>query len=144
MLDLPGSAAAGRRIVAAAGMADRVTHADGDMFTTDLGGPYDAVLCFDIIHHLRPEQVVALLVRVRSVLEPEGTLAVLDLFRRDRRRRPRASAAFLGLFFHLTSGADLHSPAQLRGYLRESGFSEPERLRVRRLPDQSLYQARAV
>lgn len=143
VLDLPGSAAVGRRMMQRAGMAGRVRHVDGDMFTADLGGPYDAALCFDVIHHLRPEQVVALLTRVRAVLEPGGTLAVLDLFRRDR-RRPRSSAAFLGLFFHLTSGADLHSPSELRDYLHQAGFGELERRRVRRLPDQDLFQARAL
>ncbi len=142
VLDLPGSANVGRTIIAESGMADRVAHVDGDMFEADLGGPYDAVLCFDIIHHLRPEQVVALLRRVRTVMRPGGTVAVLDLFRPDR--RPRASAALLGLFFHLTSGADLHSRAQLRAYLREAGFGEPRRARVHRLPDQRLYQASAV
>ncbi len=144
VLDLPGSAAVGRRIMEQTQMADRVTHRDGDMFTAELGGPFDGVLCFDVIHHLHPAQVVALFKRVRGVLRPGGSLAVLDLFRRDRGRRPRSSAAFLGLFFHLTSGTDLHSPSELRDYLRQAGFGEPERLRVRRLPDQSLFQARAV
>ena len=142
VLDLPGSAAVGRRIMAQTRMADRVTHVDGDMFVAGLGGPYDAVLCFDVIHHLHPAQVVTLLERVRAVLRPGGSIAVLDLFRRDRGRRPRSSAAFLGLFFHLTSGTDLHSPSELRDYLRLAGFGEPERLRIRRLPDQSLFQAR--
>ena len=142
VLDLPGSAAVGRAIVEAAGMAGRVRHVDGDMFTAELGGPYDAALCFDIVHHLSPSQVVDLFTRTRGALRPGGTLAVLDLFRADR-GRPRASAAFLGLFFHLTSGADLHTERDLRSHLREAGFSAPERTRIHRLPDQRLLQARA-
>jgi SAM-dependent methyltransferase len=143
VVDLPGSTAVGREIVAASGMADRVAHVDGDMFEADLRGPHDAVLCFDIVHHLRPDDVVRLFGRARAGLRPGGTLAVLDLFRSGR-RRPRASAAFLGLFFHLTSGADLHSPAELRAYLRAAGFGEPRATRIRRLPDQRLVQAKAV
>jgi 2-polyprenyl-3-methyl-5-hydroxy-6-metoxy-1,4-benzoquinol methylase len=143
VVDLPGSARVGRELIAAAGMSDRVEHREGDMFEADLGGPYDGALVFDIIHHLSGEQVVALLTRVRAAMKPAGTLAVLDLFRSDARRQ-RASAAALGLLFHLTSGADLHSPDELRGYFREAGFGAPKRTRLRRLPDQALYQATAA
>jgi 2-polyprenyl-3-methyl-5-hydroxy-6-metoxy-1,4-benzoquinol methylase len=143
VVDLPGSARVGRRIVARAGMSDRVEHVEGDMFEVDLGGPYDGALVFDIVHHLSAEQIVALLRRVWAALRPGGTVAVLDMFRSDATRQ-RASAAALGLFFHLTSGADLHSPAEIDAYLREAGFTTPKRVRVRRLPDQALYLARAV
>ncbi|MEA2140704.1 MAG: hypothetical protein QOC91_803 [Solirubrobacteraceae bacterium] len=143
VVDLPGSARVGREIIARAGMSERVAHREGDMFEADLGGPYDGALVFDIIHHLSAEQVVLLLRRVREALQPGGTLAVLDMFRSDAKRQ-RASAAALGLLFHLTSGADLHSPDELAGFLAESGFSAPKRTKVRRIPDQDLFQARAV
>jgi 2-polyprenyl-3-methyl-5-hydroxy-6-metoxy-1,4-benzoquinol methylase len=143
VVDLPGSARVGREIIATAGMADRVEHRDGDMFEADLGGPYDGALVFDILHHLSSDQAVALFRRARAVMKPGGTLAVLDMFRSDVKRQ-RASAAALGLFFHLTSGADLHSPAELTEFMRESGFSAPRRTKIRRIPDQALYQATAV
>jgi len=143
VLDLPGSARVGREIIAAAGLSSRVEHRDGDMFEADLAGPYDGALLFDIIHHLSGEQTVALLRRVREVMRPGGTVAVLDMFRPGA-GRTRASAAVLGLFFHLTSGADLHTPEQLAGYLRDSGFGAMRRARVRRIPDQALFQAAAV
>jgi 2-polyprenyl-3-methyl-5-hydroxy-6-metoxy-1,4-benzoquinol methylase len=143
VVDLPGSARVGREIIAKAGMGDRVEHREGDMFESDLGGPYDGALVFDIIHHLSGEQVVALLRRVREVLRPGATLAVLDMFRSDARRQ-RASAAAVGLLFHLTSGADLHSPEELAGYFAEAGFDAPKRTKVRRIPDQDLFQAQAA
>jgi hypothetical protein len=143
VLDLPGSARVGREIIAAAGMSDRVEHRDGDMFESDLGGPYDGALLFDIIHHLSAEQIVTLLRRVREAMKPGATVAVLDMFRSDAKRQ-RASAAALGLFFHLTSGADLHSPGELAEYFKDAGFGVPKRKRVRRIPDQDLFQARAV
>jgi hypothetical protein len=143
VLDLPGSAMVGREIIANAGMSDRVEHRDGDMFTAELGGPYDGVLLFDIVHHLSGEQIVALLGRVRAAMNAGATLAVLDMFRSNGKRE-RASAAALGLFFHLTSGADLHSRSELAGYLQEAGFSAPKRTRIRRIPDQDLLQAKAA
>jgi len=143
VVDLPGSARVGREIIAKAGMSDRVEHREGDMFESDLGGPYDGALVFDIIHHLSGEQVVTLLRRVREALQPGATLAVLDMFRSDAKRQ-RASAAAVGLLFHLTSGADLHSPDELAGFFAEAGFSAPKRTKVRRIPDQDLFQARAL
>jgi 2-polyprenyl-3-methyl-5-hydroxy-6-metoxy-1,4-benzoquinol methylase len=143
VLDLPGSARVGRQIIARAGMSDQVEHREGDMFESELGGPYDGALVFDIVHHLSGEQVLALFTRVRAAMKPGGTLAVLDMFRSDATRQ-RASAAALGMLFHLTSGADLHSPGELSAYMREAGFSAPRRTKVRRIPDQDLYQATAV
>jgi 2-polyprenyl-3-methyl-5-hydroxy-6-metoxy-1,4-benzoquinol methylase len=143
VLDLPGSARVGRQIIAKAGISDRVAHRDGDMFAADLGGPYDGVLVFDIIHHLQPEQIAILLARLRAAMNPGATLAVLDMFRAPETRQ-RASAAALGLFFHLTSGADLPSASELSELMRDAGFSEPKRRKIRRLPDQHLYQASAA
>jgi O-methyltransferase domain len=45
VLDLPGSAAAGREIITAAGTSDRVRHRDGDATTGDPGSGHDAVRC---------------------------------------------------------------------------------------------------
>jgi cyclopropane fatty-acyl-phospholipid synthase-like methyltransferase len=143
VLDLPGSARVGREIIAKAGLSNRVEHRDGDMFETELGGPYDGALVFDIIHHLSGEQIVTLLGRVREAMNAGATVAVLDMFRSDAKQQ-RATAATLGLFFHLTSGADLHSPDELAAYFAEAGFDAPKRTHVRRIPDQALYQAKAV
>ena len=144
VLDLPGSARVGRELIAKAGMSERVEHRDGDMFESELGGPYDAALLFDIVHHLSGEQVVTVLKRIRAAMKPGATLAVLDMFRSSDGKQQRASAAGLGLFFHLTSGADLPSPDELSGWFAEAGFSAPKLTNVRRIPDQGLYQARAV
>jgi 2-polyprenyl-3-methyl-5-hydroxy-6-metoxy-1,4-benzoquinol methylase len=143
VLDLPGSARVGREIIAKAGLSDRVEHRDGDMFESELGGPYDGALVFDIIHHLSGEQIVTLLRRVRAAMKPGATVAVLDMVRSDAKQQ-RASAAALGLFFHLTSGADLHSPDELASFLSEAGFGAPKRTKIRRIPDQQLFQAQAV
>lgn len=141
VLDLPGSAAIGREIIAAAGMTDRVRHRDGDATADGLGAGYDAVLCFNLVHHLTPEQVVGLFSRIREALAPGGTLAVMDAFA-DPARRQSAAANFLGLFVYLSSGAQVYTPGQLRGWLRDAGFGAPRRIRVLRIPGQALYVVR--
>ena len=124
------------------GYADRVTHVDGSAFEADLGAGHDVALVFNLIHHLDGDAIVALLRRVHAALAPGGTLAVLDLFAPPRGGRPGASAAFLGLFFHLSSGADVASEAELRGYLAAAGFEAPRAVGLRRIPAQTLFVAR--
>ena len=141
VLDLPGSTAVGRGIVAAAGMAGRVRFTDGDATTADLGSGYDAVLCFNLVHHLALDEVAALFGKVREALAPGGTLAVMDAFA-DPAGRASAAANFLGLFVYLSSGSQVHTPEQLRCWFREAGFGAPRRIRVLRIPGLSLYVVR--
>jgi hypothetical protein len=90
VLDLPGSAAIGREIIAEAGMADRVLYRDGNATTDDLGSGYDAVLCFNLVHHLTPGQIVSLFGKIHQALAPGGTLAVMDAFADPARRKSAA------------------------------------------------------
>jgi SAM-dependent methyltransferase len=141
VLDLPGSAAVGREIISAAGLADRVRFRAGDATTADLGGGYDAVLCFNLVHHLAPEQAADLFRRAGEALKPGGTLAVLDVFADSGRRAP-AHANVLALFVYLSSGAQVHTSAQLASWLREAGFRPQETIRILRIPGLSLRVAR--
>src|SRR5690606_31341659 len=140
VLDLPGSARAGRRIVAATGYADRVRHWEGDALATDLAGPYDVVLCFNVIHHLAAADVPDLFRRIRAALRPHGTFAVLDGFVEEH-GRGTAAGDLLGLFTYLSSGSRSYPPAQLRTWLADAGFSEPRRSALRRVPGLTLFQA---
>lgn len=142
VLDLPGSAAIGREIMVGAGMADRVRHRDGDATTDDLGTGYDAVLCFNLLHHLTPGEIISLFGKIRDAVRPGGTLAVMDAFA-EPTRRASAAANFLALFVYLSSGSRVYTPAQLRGWLAAAGFGAPRRIRVLRVPGLDFYVARA-
>ncbi|MCW2932103.1 MAG: methyltransferase family protein [Actinomycetia bacterium] len=137
VLDLPGSAAIGRELIAAAGLADRVLFRDGDATTADLGTGYDAVLCFNLVHHLAPDATASLFRRIGDALKPGGTLAVLDVFA-EPGRRASAHADMLALFVYLSSGARVHTPRELDGWLRDAGFAPPRKIRVLRIPGLSL------
>lgn len=143
IVDLPGSAKVGEEIVAEAGMGDRVRHLVGDMFEVDYDGQYDGALAFNIIHHLTPEQMRALFARIREALRPGAPLCVLDLY--DRPSGQRANlASILGLFFHLTSGADTYTTEEVARWLGESGYGKAEVKSFRTLPDLRLLVAKAV
>jgi len=140
VVDLPGSARIGHEIVTSAGMAERVRYLAGDMFEADYGGPHDGALTFNIIHHLSPEKATALFERVAAVLRPGAPLCVLDLYVPPAGKRPD-TGSFLGLFFHLTSGADLYRVEQVSGWLRTAGFGEPQVKRLDQLPGLALLRA---
>jgi cyclopropane fatty-acyl-phospholipid synthase-like methyltransferase len=141
VIDLPGSATIGREIISAVGLTDRVVHAEGDILTDDLRGPYDAALVFGVIHHLTPEQNQRLLCRVAESLNPGGLLAVLDMFEPEESRRPDTSA-FLGLHFHLTSAAGTYRLEELRSWMSSARFAGLRAGRLRSNPLHTLVTCR--
>jgi len=143
VVDLPGSARIGREIVAAAGMSARVRHVEGDMLATDLGGPHDGALAFNIVHHLSPEQAKALFARIAATLKPGVPLCVLDLYDRPAGERPD-NGSLLGLFFHLTSGADTYAIPEVARWLAESGFGPTKAKRLPQIPGLALLRAERV
>jgi 2-polyprenyl-3-methyl-5-hydroxy-6-metoxy-1,4-benzoquinol methylase len=141
VLDLEGSARVGREIIASAGLTHVVTHREGNILSAELGGPYDAVLVFQVMHHLSPAQNVALLRRVRAALAPKGTLAVLEYLREDTEAPPN-TAALIGLHYFLTSKAAAYGSAEVEGFLDDAGFHITKTQPVRHLPLQTLILAR--
>jgi 2-polyprenyl-3-methyl-5-hydroxy-6-metoxy-1,4-benzoquinol methylase len=141
VLDLEGSVRVGREIISSAGMSHLVTHREGDLLTSELGGPYDAVLLFQVVHHLSPAQNVALLRRVRAALSRQGTLAVLEYMREDH-EAPASAASLIGLHYFLTSKAAAYTPAEVEGFLDDAGFRIQSARSVRHLPLQTLLIAR--
>jgi hypothetical protein len=143
IVDLPGSARVGREIVSEAGMGERVSHVEGDMFEADLGGPHDGALCFNIVHHLTPEQARTLFARVRGALNDGAPICILDLYDRPFGQRPD-STSILGLFFHLTSGADTYTRQDVGSWLTDSGFGPARERTFRTLPGLALLRAEAA
>ena len=140
IVDLPGSAAIGRELVAEAGLSDRVAFVEGDMFEAPLGGPHDGALCFNIIHHLKPDSMRQLFTRIATSLRPGAPLCILELFDRPPGKSPDVSS-MLGLFFHLTSDADTYTSEEVSDWLAASGFGRAERKTLRQLPGLALLRA---
>jgi hypothetical protein len=141
VLDLPGSVAIGREVIARAGMTDRVRHRDGDAVTADLGSGFGCVLCFNLIHHLAHDDIVGLFAKVHDALDDDGVFAVMDAFAEPTHRKS-AAANFLAMFVYLSSGSRVYTPAQLNAWLREAGFTAPRRIPILRIPGQAMYVAR--
>jgi hypothetical protein len=140
VVDLPGSARVGRRIVEECGMADRVRHVEGDMFATDLGGPHDGALAFNIVHHLSPQDAQRLFSLIAAALRPGAPLCVLDVYDRPPNQKP-GIGSYLGLFFHLTSGADTYTIDEVSEWLSASGFGTARARTLPQIPGLALLRA---
>ena len=75
-----------------------------------------------------PTRRAQLFTRIRAVLRPGAPLCVLELYDRPEGQKPD-SGSILGLFFHLTSGADTYTVEQVSALARRVAASAPPRRR---------------
>ena len=142
--DWPDGVAAAEREIARAGLAGRVTTRTGDFLTDDLGVGYDVVLLGNIIHGQRPPAIVDLLRRLHASLNDDGRLLILDQvrLREPFTRLGGYAAALVGLLLLNELGGGIYPYAQVRAWLRETGYSDARLRRLRRAPGNALIQAR--
>jgi SAM-dependent methyltransferase len=124
VLDLPPSAAVGRRIVAEQGFADRVDHREGDVFEVGLGEDLDVVSTFNLIHHLPEERDRELVRMAREALKPGGVLVIGDSARPEPGDQLSPHGAVSSLLFYAWSHSRNFSPSEVRGWLEEAGFED--------------------
>ncbi|MEA2373749.1 MAG: hypothetical protein QOD53_212 [Thermoleophilaceae bacterium] len=122
VLELPGAARVGARIVAEHGFADRVSFREGDLFEADLGAGHDVVSAFNLLHHLAPERVLELFRRARAALRPGGCLVVGDTDRPAPGQDVSQVGALTGLAFYAESRSRTYALPEIDGWLREAGF----------------------
>lgn len=116
----------------------------GDYETDDLGGPYDLVLLFNVVHAHDGAECVALFERVADALAPGGRVAVLDQLEGTARTPVgRAGLGFVGLTYLATLGATVHPFDALVEWLEAAGFEGVRRTAIRRAgPGNWLVEAR--
>lgn len=68
-----------RRVAAEVGVSDRVSYEVGTAEALPLGQPYQGIYMLDVLHHLRRDQQVPLLHRLRRLVAPGGTLLIKDV-----------------------------------------------------------------
>jgi SAM-dependent methyltransferase len=106
-----------------AGVADRWTRLPGSAFDVEYGGPYDAVLLTNFLHHFDPPTNVGLLKKVHAALKPGGRAATLEFVPNDDRVSPPMSASFSMTMLASTASGDAYTFRELEGMYRDAGFS---------------------
>jgi SAM-dependent methyltransferase len=142
VLDLPPSAAVGRRIVAAQGFSDRVSFREGDVFELGLGEDLDVVSIFNLVHHLPEERDRELCRMAREALRPGGCLVIGDSARPEPGEEVSEHGAISSLLFYAWSHSRNFTPSEIRGWMSEAGFTEVETHRSERSPWRVVLVAR--
>ena len=143
VVDEAGAVLIGREIIWETEMDHAVTHRVGNLWTEDLGGPHDAVLCQPMLADPSGPRMTLLLDRVRRVLRPGGVLAIMRPSLADA--QPPAESAALALLHYLRTGSSSQTTTQqLPEQLAETGFGTPRLHRLPGAPGLCVHIARAV
>jgi SAM-dependent methyltransferase len=105
-----------------AGVKDRYEMLPGSAFEVEFGGPYDAVLLTNFLHHFDKATNVELLKKVRAALKPGGRAATLEFVPNPDRVSPPMPAAFAMTMLTTTAEGDAYTFAELEAMYAEAGF----------------------
>lgn len=105
-----------------AGVRDRYDMLPGSAFEVDFGGPYDAVLLTNFLHHFDSDTCVALLKKVHAALKPGGCVATLEFVPNEDRVSPPLPAAFAMTMLTSTESGDAYTFNELSEMHRRAGF----------------------
>jgi hypothetical protein len=106
-----------------AGVQDRYDMLPGSAFDVAFGGPYDAVLLTNFLHHFDPETCVGLLQKVRGALKPGGCVATLEFVPNEDRVSPPVPAAFSMTMLTSTASGDAYTFRELSDMHDRAGFT---------------------
>lgn len=142
VLDLPASAEVGRRIIAEEGFQQRISFREGDALKDDLGEDLNVISIFNLLHHLPPPAVQALLARARVSLHSGGCLVVGETERTEQGEPANLNGAMSGLVYFASSGTRNYTRRELVDWLAHAGFETVDVHRSEASPWRLLYLAR--
>lgn len=106
-----------------AGVHDRYAMLHGSAFEVNFGGPYDAVLLTNFLHHFDKPTCVTLLKKIRAAMKPGGRAATLEFVPNDDRVSPPLPAAFSLTMLASTPSGDAYTFSELSSMYAEAGFT---------------------
>ena len=113
--------------VAKFGLGDRVECRAGDYHVDEYEGEsYDVVTIFGALHQESPAQIVDILKRANRALRKGGRLFVLDMMTDATHTSPKFSALFAVNMALTTESGWVFSDEELKGWMREAGFTPGE------------------
>lgn len=117
------------------GLSYRVTFREGDLVADEWGDGYDAVLIFNVMHVLTPEQAAAAAEKAFSSLVPGGTLAIVDAVYRQRGGDIDAVSGGSELLFYVINGTRAYPEERILGWIGDAGFEAVRRRSLLAMPE---------
>lgn len=126
-VDLEAIAEEAKGYVAKFGLSWRIECRAGDYHSDEYEAEaYDAVTIFGALHQESPEQIVDILRRSHRALKKGGRLFVLDMMTDATHTSPKFSALFAVNMALTTENGWVFSDEELKGWMREAGFTPGE------------------
>lgn len=130
-VDLKAISAEASGYVSRFGLSSRIECRPGDYHADEYeNGAYDHVTIFGALHQESPEQIVSILKRANRALKPGGRICILDMMTDDTHTAPKFSALFAVNMALTTENGWVFSDGELKGWLREAGFTPGETQQV--------------
>jgi len=118
---------------------ERTTYLPGDMFTVDLGGPYDLAIVSNVFHHFSVSRCRGLLERIAAALKPDGRVVIQellgDLAPPDQDPAPHLYSVMLMAW---TREGEVHPLSAYEQLLGAAGFEQPSLHEAPGLPSRFL------
>jgi precorrin-6B methylase 2 len=125
-LDWPNVLEVAAENAQSAGITDRFSKLPGSAFDVEYGGPYDAILITNFLHHFDVPTCEAFLRKVRAALAPGGHAVTLEFVPNDDRVTPPMPSAFSLTMLANTPAGDAYTRRELDSMLRNAGFGTSE------------------
>lgn len=110
----------------AAGVDGRFHRLPGSAFEVEFGLGYDIVLITGFLHHFGPQEIEALLRKVRPALAPGGLVVTVDFVPNEDRISPHRAAIFSMEMLGTTVSGDAYPFSEYERMFRNAGFSSNE------------------
>ena len=123
LVDHPRIVPLARRAVAKAGLMKRVRVIGANFAREALPRGFDTVFVSNVIHSQGVDENRSLLLKIRNCLNPQGQLILRDVFMNRDRTTPEWATLFSVLLLLHTPRGRCYALDEIRGWLRQSGFS---------------------
>jgi SAM-dependent methyltransferase len=140
-LDWPRVVEVGKENAERLGLATRFSTIEGDAFTADFGGSYDAILLPNFLHHFNAPTSEKLLKKCHAHLRDGGLVAIVEFVPNEDRVSPAVQAEFALTMLGETESGDAYTLSELKTMLTHVGFREVDGRPLGGLP-QTLVTAR--
>lgn len=111
-----------RHVAENLGTSHHLNYLTGDIRSVRLERTYDAIFLSNLIHHLDPDQLNAVLGKIFAHLRRGGTIAVWDFV--EQQGEIDAVTASFSLLFHITSGGRCYAESAIVDHLIKAGFTD--------------------